>query len=66
MVGFIYLCGVFLLVVLFVLFFRNTGIDLCCAADWIFAFLILIIVIFFVLFMFAFVYATGGGLRGIL
>ncbi len=66
MVGFIYLCAVFFLVALFVLFFRNTGIDLCCAANWIFVFIIFIIVIFCVLFMFAFSYATGGGLRGIL
>ncbi len=54
LIGFIYLCAVFLLVALFVFFFRDSGFDLFCATDWFFTLIIIVIVIFFVLFMFAF------------
>ena len=61
MIGFIYLCAVFILVTLFVLFFRDSGFDLCCVTDWFFAFIIIVIVIFFVFFMIAF----NDGIKGV-
>lgn len=64
MIGFIYLCGVFLLIFGIVLFFQCNMGDLYDLYSLISVFFTVLVVALFMLFLFAFVYATGGGLNG--
>lgn len=64
MIGFIYLCGVFLLIFGIVLFFQCNMGDLYDLYSLISVFFTVLVVVLFMLFLFAFVYATGGGLSG--